>query len=194
MKNSFNSVKNYKQNSFKNNFIQSTKGHNVSRYLHILKNSGKIKYDNYFFKKRNYSPLLSKKPLSSKLRKNSNDNKNKIVIIHEEIESLKHDQFMKRLGSIQNLDNDERKNESIMDQKEERKVCSEYRENIDSEVFELKTRIKKMENKAQIEMEKRENSEKKNKELLFKMKRYHNELEQISQIKKKKENELNKKI
>ena len=194
MKNSFNSAKNYKQNSFKNNFIQSTKGNNVSRYLHILKNSGKIKYDNYFFKKRNYSPLISKKPLSSKLRKNSNDNKNKIVIIHEEIESLKHDQFMKRLSSIQNLDNDERKNESIMDQKEERKVCSEYRENIDSEVFELKTRIKKMENKAQIEMEKRENAEKKNKELLFKMKRYQNELEQISQMKKKKENELNKKI
>ena len=194
MKNSFNTSKNYK-NSFKNNFIQSTKGQNISKYLHLLKNSGKIKYDNYFLKKRNYSPLLSNKPLSSKLRRNSNDsNKNKIVIIHEEIESLKHDQFMKRLGSIQNLDNDPRKNETMINKIEERKVCNEYKENLDSEVYELKTRIKNMENKAQIENEQREIIEKKNNELLNRMKKYQSELEQISQIKRKRENELSKKI
>ena len=193
MKNSFNVGKSFK-NSFKNNFIQSTKGQNMSRYLHLLKNSGKIKYDNYFFKKRNYSPLLSKKPLSSKLRKNSNDsNKNKIIIIHEEIESLKHDQFMKRLGSIQRLDNDERKNQILVNKIEERKV-SEYKDNLDSEIYELKTRIKNMENKALIENEQREIIEKKNNELLIKMKKYQSELEQISQIKRKRENELSKKI
>ena len=194
-KNSFNANNNYKP-SFKHTFIQSTKGQNVSKYLHLLKNSGKVKYDNYFLKQRkNHSPLISKKPLSSKLRKNSIDsNKNKIIIIHEEIESLKHDQFMKRLGSIQNLDNDERKNEQMMNQIEERKVTSEYNENLNNEVFELKSKIKNMENRAKIEIEKRETIEKKNNELLIKMKKYQSELEQISQIKKKKENELNKKI
>ena len=194
MKSSFNVSKNYK-NSFKNNFIQSAKGQNFSKYLHLLKNSGKIKYDNYFLKKRNYSPIFSKKPLSSKLRKNSNEsNKNKIVIIHEEIESLKHDQFMKRLGSIQNLDNDEKKNQTMINKIEERKVPNEYNQNLDSEVYELKTRIKNMENKARIENEQREIIEKKNNELLNKMKNYQSELEQISQIKRKRENELSKKI
>ena len=194
-KNSFNANTNYKP-SFKHTFIQSTKGQNVSKYLHLLKNSGKVKYDNYFLKQRkNHSPFISKKPLSSKLRKNSIDsNKNKIIIIHEEIESLKHDQFMKRLGNIQNLDNDERKNEQVMNQIEERKVTNEYNENLNNEVFELKSKIKNMENRAKLEIEKRETIEKKNNELLIKMKKYQSELEQISQIKKKKENELNKKI
>ena len=187
---SFNVNKSNKQNfRFKNNFIQSAKGQNMSRFLYNMKKSGNIRYDNYFFKKRNNSPLIPKKPLSSKLRKS--ENKNKIVIIHEEIESLKHEQFMKRLGSIQNLDS----NENAKDRNEDNEVI--FNENIEilkNENIELKNRIKNLETKAKDEIEKRENMEIRNNEIISKNKEYLNELEQITQRKKKKENELNKKI
>ena len=190
-KGSFNGSNSAKQKlKFRSNFIHSTKGQNISRFLHNMKNSGKIRYDNYFYKKRNNSPLIPKKPLSSKLKKS--ENKNKIIIIHEEIESLKHEQFMKRLGSIQNLDNIENSKE----RNEENNVIV-FNENIEilkNENLELKTMIKNWEMKAKTETEKRENLEIKINEINAKNKQYLNELEQISQKKKKKENELNKKI
>ena len=193
------SIRNRKQNEkFRNNFIHSTRGYNISRYLHNLKNSGKINYDNYFYIKRNNSPLVPKRRFFGNLRKNnniiniSNPSNNKIIIMHEEIESLKHDQFMKRLGSIQNLDNDE-------ENKEQSKAIENQmlNENIDflkDEILELKSKLKNWEIKVKNETEKRENFEIKNNELISKAKEYQSELEKISQNKKKKEKELNNKI
>ena len=190
-KGSFNGSNSGKQKlKFRSNFIHSTKGQNISRFLHNMKNSGKIRYDNYFYKKRNNSPLIPKKPLSNKLKKS--ENKNKIIIIHEEIESLKHEQFMKRLGSIQNLDNIENTKERNEENNEI--VFNENIEILRNENMELKTMIKNLEIKTKTEMEKRENLEIKNNEINAKNKQYLNELEQITQKKKKKENELNKKI
>ena len=199
---SFNGSNNYKQNlNAKNSFIYSTRGHNISRYLHNLKNTDKIKYDSYFYKKRNNSPLTVKKRFGSKLKKNENiSHQNKIIIIHEEIESLKHEQFMKRLGSIQNLDYNE--NEKIPEKNEEKPIdynINENMENIENknlknEIIELKTKLRNCELIAKNEKEIRENLEKKNNHIMTKAKEYQNELEQISQRKKKKENELNNKI
>ena len=199
---SFNGSNNYKQNlNAKNSFIYSTRGHNISRYLHSLKNTDKIKYDSYFYKKRNNSPLTVKKRFGSKLKKNENiSHQNKIIIIHEEIESLKHEQFMKRLGSIQNLDYNE--NEKTPEKNEEKPIdynINENMENIENknlknEIIELKTKLRNCELIAKNEKEIRENLEKKNNHIMTKAKEYQNELEQISQRKKKKENELNNKI
>ena len=182
------------QNKFKDKFIHSTRGQNISRYLYNLKNSGKINYDNYFYVKRNNSPLVNKKRFSGNKLKNNNINKNsKIIIMHEEIESLKHDQFMKRLGSIQNLDNSYENNKET-EKNIEKEILNENIEDLKNEILELKTRLKNWELKSKNESERRENLEIKNKEIIGKNKEYQNELEKITKNKKKKENELNNKI
>ena len=182
------------QNKFKNNFIHSTRGQNISRYLHNLKNSGKINYDNYFYVKRNNSPMVNKKRFSgNKLNSNHINNNNKIIIMHEEIESLKHDQFMKRLGSIQNLDNSYENNKET-EKNIEKEMLNENIEDLKNEIIELKTRLKNWELKSKNESEKKVNLEIKNKEIINKNKEYQSELEKITKNKKKKENELNNKI
>ena len=62
-----------------------------------------------------------------------------------------------------------------------------------SDESELKTKLRNCELIAKNEKEIRENLEKKNNHIMTKAKEYQNELEQISQRKKKKENELNNK-
>ena len=181
------------QNKFKNNFIHSTRGQNISRYLHNLKNSGKINYDNYFYAKRNNSPMVNKKRFSGNKLNSNHINNNKIIIMHEEIESLKHDQFMKRLGSIQNLDNSYENNKET-EKNIEKEMLNENIEDLKNEIIELKTRLKNWELKSKNESEKKVNLEIKNKEIINKNKEYQSELEKITKNKKKKENELNNKI
>ena len=185
--------KNNNSNKIRNSFIHSTRGQNISRYLHNLKNSGKINYDNYFYIKRNNSPLVTKKRVGANILKNNNNNNNKIIIMHEEIESLKHDQFMKRLGSIQNLESSYENNKET-EKNMEKEILNENMDDLKNEIIELKTRIKNYEKKAKNESEERENIEIKNKEIINKNKEYQNELEKIMKSKKKKENELNNKI
>ena len=190
-----NSFKNGKQNKFRGNFMHSTRGQNISRYLHNLKNSNKVNYNNYFYVKRNDTPLIRKKGgLGGKIIKHNYNKKNKIIIMHEEIESLKHDQFMKRLGNIKNFDNNSYGNFKEAEKNDENNILTENIEELKNEIKELKMRLKNSEIKSNNEKELKENLENKNKEINLKIKEYQNELEKLNQNKKKKENELNNKI
>ena len=181
---------------FKNNFMHSTRGQNISRYLYNLKNYGKINYDNYFYIKRNDSPLVPKRRFYGNLKRSkifgNNANNNRIIIMHEEVESLKHEQFMKRLGSIQNLDNNEDNKEQEVNIPNQ--IQEENTDGLKNEISELNAQLKNLEIKAKNESEKRENLEIKNNELIEKIKEYQKELEKISHNKKKKEKELSNKI
>ena len=191
---SFNSFKNGNKNKFRMNYFHSTRGQNISKYLHDLKKNNKINYNNYFYVRRNQSPLTKKKGFGGKLIKHNYNKKNRIIIMHEEIEGLKHEQFMKRLGNIKNFDNNSYENFKEIEKNEENNLLMENIEELKNENKELKMRLKNYENKFKTENEIKENLENKNKEITEKIKEYQNELEKNSQNKKKKENELNNKI
>ena len=175
--NKFNSNKNFNNNfKIRNNFVQS-KPPNISRYIHNLKTGEQTRYNSLFYKKK-ASPFTKK-------RKFGNSNSNRIVIMHEEIKSLSNEQFMRRLGNIENMDN-----ENMM----KNELLNENIEQLQNENSKLKQVIKELEAKSAEAEERIENLENKNNEITKRAKEYQNELEQISQKKKKKENELNNKI
>ena len=159
----------------KNNFLR-TKGTNLSKYIHELKKGEQSKYNSLFYKKR-ISPFSSKQKLGN--------NSHRIVIMHEEIKSLSNEQFMKRLGNIESM-----KSETAM----KNDILNENIENLQNEINKYKKMINQLELKSKEDDEKIENLENKNNEITKRAKEYQNELEQISQKKKKKENELNNKI
>ena len=160
----------------RNNFMRA-KAPNISRYIQNLKTGELTRYNSLFYKKKG-SPSTTKK-------KFRNNNSNRIVIMHEEIKSLSNEQFMKRLGHIENMENDNMIRNEIL---------NENIENLENENNKLKKEIKEIKAKLVEEEEKIENLENKNNEITKRAKEYQNELEQISQKKKKKENELNNKI
>ena len=121
------------------------KNQSMSRYIHNLKNTEQTRYNNLFYKKKN-------SPLKKKL---SNNNSNRIIIMHEEIQSLSNEQFMKKLGNIENLEND-----SMM-KNAENQILNENLEKLHSENAELKNIIKKLEDKIRENEEKNEIYEKK---------------------------------
>ena len=125
------------------------KNQSMSRYIHNLKNTEQTRYNNLFYKKKN-------SPLKKKL---SNNNSNRIIIMHEEIQSLNNEQFMKRLGNIENLENDD------MMKNAENQILNENLEKLHSENAELKNIIKKLEDKIRENEEKNEIFEKKNNEI-----------------------------
>ena len=170
-----NKIKHFPSNiKIRNNFIY-TKGPNIGRYIHDLKRGEQSRYNSLFYKKK-ASPFTSKK---------KSGNSNRIVIMHEEIKSLSNEQFMRRLGNIENMDNDNMmKNEML----------NETIENLQNENNKLKNELKQLEIKSKEDEEKIEDIENKNNEIIKRAKEYQNELEQISQKRKKKENELNNKI
>ena len=113
----------------RNNFIH-TKGTNMSRYIHDLKKGEQSRYNSLFYKKRT-SPFSSKKKLGT--------SNNRIVIMHEEIKSLSNEQFMRRLGNIENMENEQMmKNE----------LLNENNEKLQNEVNKLKKIIKELELKS----------------------------------------------
>ena len=175
-----NKLKNYNSSlKMKNNFYRP-KNQSMSRYIHNLKNTEHTRYNNLFYKKKN-SPFSNRKKLST-------NNSNRIVIMHEEIQSLSNEQFMKRLGNIENLENDN------MMKNAANQILSENLEKLQDENAELRNNIKKLEEKLREYEEKKELFEQKNNEIAKKVKESQNELEQLTQKKKKKENELNNKI
>ena len=113
----------------RNNFLR-TKGTNLSKYIHELKKGEQSKYNSLFYKKK-VSPFSSKKKLGN--------NSHRIVIMHEEIKSLSNEQFMKRLGNIENM-----KSETAM----KNDILNENIENLQNEINKYKTTIKQLELKS----------------------------------------------
>ena len=85
--------------------------------------------------------------------------------MHEEIKSLSNEQFMRRLGNIENMDNDNMmKNEML----------NETIENLQNENNKLKNELKQLEIKSKEDEEKIEDIENKNNEIIKRAKEYLN--------------------
>ena len=135
-----NKIKHFPSNiKIRNNFIY-TKGPNIGRYIHDLKRGEQSRYNSLFYKKK-ASPFTAKK---------KSGNSNRIVIMHEEIKSLSNEQFMRRLGNIENMDNDNMmKNEMLNETIENLQNENNKLKNENFETFQNKRNIKKYKSLSQ---------------------------------------------
>ena len=130
-----NKIKHFPSNiKIRNNFVY-TKGPNIGRYIHDLKRGEQSRYNSLFYKKK-ASPFTSKK---------KSGNSNRIVIMHEEIKSLSNEQFMRRLGNIENMDNDNMMKNEMLNETIE-KLQNENNK-LKNENNELRIKLKDLENK-----------------------------------------------